>query len=190
MRSTTSPPDRGRRAPAISPSHVAFDHEQVDLVLVDARPGDDERDVTTKRFPTWGDAADLIDVLDVQPEGELRYRAAARNDWRRPVVEGSQILGQAIVAAEPPRARSAGRVGIDGVHPGGRRARSRTPSTSTRSRTGRTFTTLGVRATQGGADLRRRHVLLDVTAPDVIRHADPAPDVRRTLRVRRPTTCP
>ena len=71
--------------------HVAFDHEKVELTLVD---GD-----TTTRFPTWGDAADLIEVLDVRPEGELRFTSAARADWRRPVVEASQLLGQAIVAA-------------------------------------------------------------------------------------------
>ena len=79
--------------------HVAFDHDVVDLVVVDAREGDDERDVTTKRFPNWGDAADLVDVLDVRPDGDLRYRCSARADWRRPVVEGSQMLGQAVVAA-------------------------------------------------------------------------------------------
>jgi hypothetical protein len=61
--------------------HVAFDHERVEIDIVDARPGDDERDVTTKRFPVWGDAADLIEVLDVQPDGDERFVAAARGDW-------------------------------------------------------------------------------------------------------------
>jgi hypothetical protein len=69
--------------------HIAFDHERVDLALVDARPGDDERDVTTKRFPTWGDASDLVDVMDVRPEGDGNFTSPARSDWRRPVIEGS-----------------------------------------------------------------------------------------------------
>jgi hypothetical protein len=80
--------------------YVAFDHDAVDVEVIDGRDGDDERDVTTKRFPTWGDAADLIRLLDVQPTGERRtYRSPGRADWRRPVVEGSQLLGEAIVAA-------------------------------------------------------------------------------------------
>ena len=79
--------------------HVAFDHDEVRVEIVDAVDGDDERDATVKRFPTWGDAADLIEVLDVQPVKEHRFVSAARADWRRPVVEGSQILGQTLVAA-------------------------------------------------------------------------------------------
>ena len=57
--------------------------------------------MTIKRFPTWGDAAHLIDVLDVRPTdgSNPASSAVARSDGRRPVVEGSQMLGQAIVAA-------------------------------------------------------------------------------------------
>ena len=79
---------------------AAFDHDRVRVELVDGVDGDAPRDVTVKRFPTWGDAADLVDLLDVRPDGErpLRQRRPAA-DWRRPVVEGSQMLGQAIVAA-------------------------------------------------------------------------------------------
>ena len=88
--------------------HVAFDHESVDVVVIDARPGDDERDVTVKRFPTWGDAADLIDVMDVRPDGERRYLSPARSDGRRPVVEGSQMLGPGDRGRRAPRARRGG----------------------------------------------------------------------------------
>ena len=73
---------------------------------MDAVPGSEPRDITTKRFPTWGDATDLIEIIDVQPEGGSvsastgRFRTTVPcSDWRRPVVEGSQILGQSIVAA-------------------------------------------------------------------------------------------
>src|SRR4029453_5770746 len=78
---------------------VAFDPGQVQLEIVDGLAGDDERDVTRKRFPNWGDAADLMDLLDVRCDGDGPCQCAARQDWMRPVVEGSQILGQAIVAA-------------------------------------------------------------------------------------------
>ena len=49
---------------------------------------------------TWGTAADLIDILDVRPDGDGVYVSVTRGDnSQRPVVEGSQMLGQAIVAA-------------------------------------------------------------------------------------------
>ena len=77
----------------------SFDQERVWIEIADGRAGDAARDVTIKEFPTWGDAADLIDVMDVRPDGPLNFVGPARSDGRRPVVEGSQMLGQAIVAA-------------------------------------------------------------------------------------------
>src|SRR5262249_55668115 len=38
---------------------VAFEPERVDVELVDGGFDDADRDVTIKRFPTWGDARDL-----------------------------------------------------------------------------------------------------------------------------------
>ena len=78
---------------------ASFDHDRIRVELVDRAEGDDDRDVTVKRFPIWGDAADLLDMLDVRPDGTGSYTAIAHGDHRRPVVEGSQMLGQAIVAA-------------------------------------------------------------------------------------------
>ncbi|MET0727208.1 MAG: acyl-CoA thioesterase domain-containing protein [Acidimicrobiales bacterium] len=156
--------------------HIAFDHEKVDLVLVDARDGDDERDITTKRFPNWGDAADLIDVLGVRPVGDLRYRGEARADWRRPVVEGSQMLGQAVVAASR---HVPGRRVVTASMVFLRAADARVPYAIELDpiSTGRTFAAVGVRATQGDRTCATGTLLLDVTAPDVIGHADPPPDV-------------
>ena len=80
--------------------HAAFDQDRVRIEVMDEAEGDAARDVTVKRFPTWGDAAHLVDVMDVRPtEDGLRFFGVARSDDRRPVVEGSQMLGQAIVAA-------------------------------------------------------------------------------------------
>jgi acyl-CoA thioesterase len=150
------------------PHGVAFDPDQVDVTLDDGR--------ATVRFPNWGDADDLVDVLDVRPDGEHRYVSAARADWRRPVVEGSQMLGQVIVAAgrEAPGRRvvSASMVFLRAADARAGYEIALDPITS-----GRTFTALGTRATQGGRTCAAGTLLLDVTAPDAIRHAEPPPDV-------------
>lgn len=156
--------------------HVSFDHRVVALTLIDRRDGDEDRDVTTKRFPTWGDAADLVRVLDVRPDRPGVYLSPTRADWRRPIVEGSQVLGQAIVAAgrEFPdrRATSAAMVFS-------RPADAREPYALELDTVadGRSFTTLDVRATQGDRTCASGTLLLDVTASDVIRHAVAPPDV-------------
>lgn len=155
--------------------HVAFDHDRVRVELVDAADGEPARDVTIKRFPTWGDAADLIDVLDVRPDGDCRYVSVARDDHRRPVVEGSQMLGQAIVAA--------------GRHAPGRRVASahmvflraadaRRPLAVELEElsAGRTFTGLTARVCQDGRVCASGTLLLGVPSVDVIRHEAAAPD--------------
>jgi acyl-CoA thioesterase len=155
---------------------VAFDPGRVQLEIVDGLAGDDERDVTSKRFPNWGDAADLMGLLDVRPAGDGSCQCAARQDWMRPVVEGSQILGQAIVAASR---RSPNRrvVSASMVFPRAADARSSYMLQLDPVTDGRTFTALRAHATQGDRTCAFGTLLLDVTAPDVIRHHDPAPDV-------------
>ena len=160
-------------------------------MLVDAVPGDDERDTTIKRFPTWGDAADLIDVLDVQPG----RRPAATSSAARERLAATGRRGQPDArpgdrGRRPPRPGPAGRVGVDGVHPGRRRRAARTPSSSTRSSDGRTFTALGVRADQGGrtcaagtAAARRDRARRDPPRRSPLR------DVPGPVRRRPPTTC-
>jgi acyl-CoA thioesterase-2 len=155
---------------------VAFDPGRVQLEIVDGVAGDDERDVTRKRFPNWGDAADLMGLLDVRPAGDGSCQCAARQDWMRPVVEGSQILGQAIVAASR---RSPNRrvVSASMVFPRAADARSSYMMQLDPVTDGRTFTALRAHATQGDRTCAFGTLLLDVTAPDVIRHHDPAPEV-------------
>lgn len=162
--------------------HVALDHDVIRVELVDAGPGEgpDDPGVTTKRFPTWGDAADLVDVMDVRPDGASDGASAwvsvARADWRRPVVEASQMLGQCVVAAMR--------------HAGGRRvvsshlvvpriADARLPVRITLDElsAGRTFTNLAAEMHQGDRLVAAGTFLLDTTAPDVVRHAEPPPDV-------------
>jgi len=166
--------------PAAPKGYVAFDHShaRVRVMIVDAVAGEPERDHTLKRFPTWGDAADLIDILNVRPAADRSYVSATRDsaaNRHRGVVEGSQMLAQAIVAA--------------GRHAPGRRVVSasmvfmRAANTSEPLRiqldelsAGRNFTTLAPRIHQSGKLCASGIMLLDVTAPDVIRHAAVAPD--------------
>ena len=155
---------------------AAFDHDRVRVELADGPVGAAPRDVTVKRFPTWGDAAHLVDVLNVRPAGDGRYVSATRSDWRRPMVEGSQMLGQAIVAA--------------GRHAPGRRTVSAhmvflRPADARQAlhlqleelSAGRTFTSLAAHVRQGDRRCASGTLLLDATAPDVIRHGVAPPDV-------------
>ena len=132
--------------------------------------------MTAERVPPWGDAKDLIDLLDVRPEADGSYTGVVRGASERSVVEGSQMLGQAIVAC--------------GRHAPGRRVvsahmvfmRAADPRELLRFEleelsAGRTFTTIEARVLQGGRLRSSGTLLLDAVAPDVVRHAVAAPDV-------------
>lgn len=155
--------------------HGRLDAGRARVEVLDGAGGAD-RDTTIKRFPTWGDASDLVGLLDVQREGDLTFVAGAHTDGLRPVVEGSQMLGQAIVAA--------------GRHVPGRRVVSasmmflRAADAArglrfelTELSAGRTFTGLTAEVLQGGRRVAAGTLLLDVTAPEVVRHAVDAPEV-------------
>jgi acyl-CoA thioesterase len=164
-----------RAAPA---GYRAFDPSQarVSVKLVDGE--------TLKRFPTWGDAADLIKLLDVQPSGDRSYVSVTHRspfDSHRGVVEGSQMLGQAIVAATR--------------HAPGRRVVSATMMFLRAAATaeplqlqldelsgGRNFSTLAPHVRQKGKLCASGIMLLDAMAPDVIRHAVAAPDTTDPAR--------
>ena len=154
--------------------YVTLDAELLRVELVNSANHDD--DGPTMRFPNWGDAADLIDMIDVRAVGEGRYESVPRADWRRPVVEGSQILGQMIVAAMREcgnrRAVSASIVLI-------RAADARAPLTFVLDvlSNGRTFSSIAARVEQNDRLCAAGTLLLDSTAPEVIRHAVPMPDL-------------
>ena len=126
--------------------------------------------MTIKRFPTWGDAAHLIDVMDVRPDGDLSYISVARTDERRPVVEGSQMLGQAIVAAArhatDRRLVSASMIFL-------RAADAHEPLRFDLAElsAGSTFTGVAVQVLQGERLCAAGTLLLDVPSDDVIRHS-------------------
>ena len=154
--------------------HVAFDSDRVRVELVDLMEGNDPRDESLKRFPVWGDSDDLIDILRVRPEGEGRFTAPALADEGRPVVEGSQMLGQAILAAGM---QVPGRRVVSAHMVFFRPADARLPLEFelTEHSNGRSFSTLGVRVIQDGRPRAAGTILLDVTSPDLIRHIEPAP---------------
>jgi len=156
--------------------HVVFDHDEFDISITDGRTGDDPGDVTTKRFPNWGDSADLVDVLDVRADAEGRFVSQPRSDWRRPVVEGSQMLAQTIVAASrlapDRRTVSASMVFTRAVD-----ARAPYAIELEQLSGGRTFSALQARANQDDRICAAGTVLLDVTAPDLISHCEGPPEV-------------
>ncbi len=155
---------------------AAFDQEAMVVELIDQAPGDDPRDVMVKRFPTWGDASHLIDMLDVRSEGPGRYVSVPRDDHRRTVVEGSQMLAQAIVAAGrhcPDRRVVSGHMVFQRAADTARPLEFRLDELGR----GRSFTTLTLGVSQAERRCASGIMLLDATAPDVIRHAAPPPDV-------------
>lgn len=77
---------------------VCFYQERV-CVEVDNRWEDDDIVEPFLRFPVWGDQAELTRLMDVQSAGDGRFIAPAYGDTARNVVEGGQLLGDAIVAA-------------------------------------------------------------------------------------------
>src|SRR5262249_13268648 len=143
------------------------DHDQARVELVDTVEGDDQRDVTVKRFPVWGDAADLIAILDT---------GALVHEYKRPVVEGSQLLGQTIVAAM----RQAPGRRVVSAHMLFLRAADANQPVDIQLEAitdGRTFTSFASRAMQGERVCASGTLLLGAPATDVVQHAERADDV-------------
>ena len=152
---------------------VCFYHERVRVELLEEWP---DGSVVATRFPTWGDVSELVRLIDVEPAGAGRFLGPAYGDTPRNVVEGGQLLGEAIVAASK-------------TVPGQRVTSASTIFSKAASfdapvdvevevlRGGRTFSTLEVRIRQEGSLRSAGLVLMDAGAPSVIRHAAPMPEV-------------
>jgi acyl-CoA thioesterase len=167
--------DVAEGAPAVpgEPGHVRFEDDDVLLEVIDTVDGEDARDCSVKRFPHWGDAAHLIAMLDVQPSGADTFVGAARADARRPVVEASQMLGQAMVAAArhaPGRRVTSAQLAIYRAAD----ARQELDLTLEDLSTGRTFSTVLVTVSQG-RPCATVLVQMHAGADDVVRHAVEAP---------------
>ena len=152
---------------------VGFDPEQVTIEVLDTAPGEAP---VVLRWPTWGDAADLVAVMDVMPADDGTWSSVARAMPDRPVVEGSQMLGQAIVAAMrlmPGRRVVSAHMAF--VRPADAREplRFRFDEVSA----GRAFASFAARVEQQGRVCAAGTLLLGVPSDDVIVHAEPGPAV-------------
>ena len=169
--------------------HVAFYTDRLEVELVEAFPSDPGHEIV-HRVPHWGDAADLLRLLDVAPLAEGRFASPpypdpplgtffpqlVKKQQPRLVIEGGQLLGEAIVAASKSapgqRVTSASMVfsraaRFDAAHEIHVEA----------LRQGRGFSTLATRTLQAGKLCSAGLLLLDAGAPDAIRGAVATPGV-------------
>jgi acyl-CoA thioesterase-2 len=168
--------------------HVAFYDDRLVVELVETFPSRPGHEVV-HRMPRWGDAVDLLGLLDVAQVAEGRFRSPPYPDppvgtffpQLRPkdvrlVIEGGQLLGEAIVAAAKTvptqRVTSASMIfsraaRFDDAH----------EIEALVLRRGRSFSTLQVHVTQAGKLCSAGIVLLDAGAPDTIRGSAAPPDV-------------
>ena len=170
---------RELQLPAAPPGYVAFDPEdaRLQLAFVDSVAGDAERDRTVKRFPAWGTSRDLIGLLDVRPDGDRSFVSTPRDNAanrHRGVVEGSQLLAQAIVAATR---LTHGRRVVSASMLFMRAANTHEPLHLQLDELsgGRSFSAFAPQVRQTGKLCASGVMLLDATAPDVMRHAAPMP---------------
>ena len=171
------PEDSALYSPVAPKGYVAFapNHAGVRVVLMDGAPGPDQ---TLKRFPTWGDASHLIDMLNVRPDADGGFVSVTRDNAanrHRGVVEGSQMLAQSIVAAGR---RAPGRRVVSASMVFMRAANTAEPLRIQLEELsgGRNFSTFAAHVRQAGKLCASGIMLLDAMAPDVMRHAVAAPE--------------
>ena len=143
--------------------HLCFYEDRVRVELLE-----DWSDgaVSANRFPAWGDAADLLRLIDVEPAGEGRFSGSAYPTPRN-VVEGSQMLAQGIVAAS----KSVPGQRVTSAYMTYPKSASFDTPLEFRVevlRKGRTFSTVEVRTYQEGVLRAPGLFLADAGAPDVI----------------------
>jgi len=131
---------------------------------------------SVNRFPGWGDEVDLQRLLDCRLADDGRFIAPGYHVRDRNVVEGGQLLGQAIVAAS----RSAPDQRVTWASMTFPRAADFDDPIAVsvdQIRRGRTFSTFAVRSEQRGQLVAPALVLLDSGAADTIRACDSMPQV-------------
>ena len=175
--------------------YVAFYPDRFEVALVDAFPSDPGHEVV-HRVPPWGDAADLLRLLDVAPAGDGRFTSPPYPDPpvgtfipqlrpknARVVIEGGQLLGEAIVAAS--KTVSGQRVTYASmIFSRAARFDQAHEIEVDVLRRGRGFSTLATRTLQEGKLCTAGLLLLDAGAADALRGSAAPPDVPP------PETCP
>jgi acyl-CoA thioesterase-2 len=153
--------------------YVGFYHEKVRIELEEKWPG--AATSPTHRFPAWGDARDLLGLIDVEEVAPGHF-VGAEYETPRNVVEGGQMLAQAIVAASKsvPDQRVTSAYMIFS-----KSAAFDAPLDLHVDvlRKGRTLSTVEVRVSQDDALRSTGLLLLDAGAPDSIRGAAEMPTV-------------
>lgn len=152
---------------------VGVYHEKADVEVETTWPDGGQ---ARTAFPGWGDLSDLQTLLDVQPTEEGRFAGPGYHERSRNVVEGGQLLGQAIVAASrtlpDQRVTWASATFIRAADFDDEVEIEVEPL-----RRGRTFSTLEARSSQRGRLVSPSLILMDAGAPDTIRDTEPMPDV-------------
>lgn len=149
-------------------------HEKV-RVEIETRWGDDPT-VSVAAFPAWGDQDDLLALIDAQPAGPGRYVAPGYHERTRNVVEGGQLMAQALVAA----AKAVPGQRLDSAYmtfPKAAGFDEPIELSVDPLRLGRTFSTVSVRGEQGGALVSPALVLLGAESDDFISDTVAMPDV-------------
>jgi len=160
--------------------HLGVYHEKVRTEIV-TEWSDNPRARSVNRFPAWGDQADLVRLIDAQETGPDRYVAPGYHNTSyksvsRNVVEGGQLLAQAIVSA----AKANPRQRVTSAYLTFAKAATFDLPVNLAVevlRRGRSFSTLAVRAEQDGALVSPGLVLMDAGAPDSLRDVVAMPEV-------------
>ena len=153
--------------------YVCFYHERLRVLVTELWP--DGTGVAT-RFPPWGTAEELVRLMDVEPAADGRFVGPAYGDTARDVVEGGQMLGEAIVAAS--KALPEQRVtSLSMIFSKAASFKKPVDVDVNVLRRGRTFSTVEVRIRQDDSLRSTGLVLMDTGAPDLIRHASRMPAV-------------
>jgi acyl-CoA thioesterase-2 len=153
--------------------YVCFYHERLRVVLNESWP---DGSIVTTRFPKWGDASELLALMDVEQVGERRFVAPAFGRTDRNVVESGQLLGGAIVAAS----KALPGYGVTSASMVFSKAAAFDAPIDLDVqilRGGKTFSTVEVRASQDGSLRSTGLLLMDSGAGDLIQHRVPMPDV-------------
>ncbi|BBY21997.1 hypothetical protein MSTO_22020 [Mycobacterium stomatepiae] len=153
--------------------HASFYSNTLRVVVVETWP--DGTSVPTS-FPLWGDAAELVRLIDVEPAAERQFVGPAHGPTHRDVVEGGQFAAEAIVAVSKTltgqRVTSASLSFLRSA-----------PFTAPVDievdvlRRGRTLSTAEVRISQTGTLRSAGLLLADSGAADVMRDVEKMPDV-------------
>lgn len=155
---------------------VCFYHERVKVEIEEPWTGDPAGYRRVRRFPAWGDQAELARLIDVHSTGPATFVGPAYGPTARNVVEGGQLLGQGIVASSKtvPDQRV-----VSGFMTFAKAVSFDQPVDVTTDvlRGGRSFSTVQVRIDQDGSFCSGGTFLLGQDVEDSIRGSAPMPEV-------------